>query len=95
MRWRGPSLVLAAPNMRWRGPILVLAAPNMRWRGPILVIAAPNTVLEEFYTNELMGNLIRFDGNVDPILLLYTRFKAVFSRCEDVAKDRNTRDQLA
>ena len=25
------------------------------------------------------------------ILLLYTRHKAVFSRCEDVAKDRNTR----
>ena len=28
-------------------------------------------------------------------LLLYTRTRAVFSRCEDVAKDRNTRDHLA
>ena len=29
------------------------------------------------------------------LLLLYTRLKAVFSRCEDVAKKQNTRDHLA
>ena len=29
------------------------------------------------------------------LLLLFTKFKAVFSRCEDIAKDRNTRDHLA
>ena len=29
------------------------------------------------------------------ILLLCTRLKAVFSRCENVAKDRNTRDHVA
>ena len=29
------------------------------------------------------------------ILLLYARLKVVFSRCEDVARDQNTRDQLA
>ena len=29
------------------------------------------------------------------LLLLYTRLKAVSHRCENVAKDRNTRDYLA
>ena len=29
------------------------------------------------------------------ILLFYARLKADFSRCDDVAKDRNTRDHLA
>ena len=29
------------------------------------------------------------------LLLLYTRLKTVFSRCEDVAKDQNTGDHLA
>ena len=29
------------------------------------------------------------------ILLLYTGLKTVFSRCENVAKDQNTRDHLA
>ena len=29
------------------------------------------------------------------LLLLYTKLKAGFSRCEDVVKHRNTRDQLA
>ena len=28
------------------------------------------------------------------LLLLYTRLKAVFSRCEDVTKDRNSKDHL-
>ena len=29
------------------------------------------------------------------LLLLYERLKEVFSRCEDVVKDQNTRDHLA
>ena len=39
--------------------------------------------------------IIAKEEEVGTRLLLYTRLKAVFSRCEDVAKYQNTRDHLA
>ena len=50
----------------------------------------------------VMLNILKFlketdclEKHLHVLLLLHTMFNAVFSRCEDVAKDQNTRDNSA
>ena len=64
-----------------------------------------NTFIAKLYCIEVHKQLTKYNHyksdinaikvNRVYILLLYTRLKAVFSRCEDVVKDRNTNDHLA
>ena len=45
------------------------------------------------YLNQI--SCLQFNVYRNNTLLLYTKIKAVFSRCQDVPKDQNTRDNSA